>query len=72
MSRTSFGDQEFTEPSALTKCSTDALDNKDAEAPNPRLSSVKIRMLIPAAGGLLHAGSADKTQVTIFPQKTLP
>ena len=71
MSRTSFGDQEYTEPSALTKCSDDALVDKGTEAPKPRLSLVEMRMLTPAAGDLLHAGSAYKTQGAIFPPRPL-
>ena len=61
MRRTSFGDQELTESSALTKCSDDALATK-APKRKPRLSFVEMRMLTPATGGLLHAGSAYKTQ----------
>ena len=38
MRLTSFGDQEFTEPSALSEYSDDALVDKGAEAPTSRLS----------------------------------
>ena len=61
ISRISFGEQEFTEPSALTKCSDDTLINKSAEAPKPHLSPVEMYMLTSTAGDLLHTSSAYKT-----------
>ena len=54
MSQTSFGDKEFTEPSALTKCNDDALVDEDAEALKSCLLPVEMRMSI-HTGGLLHA-----------------
>ena len=71
MSHTSSGNLEFTEPSAITKCSYDALVDKGAEAPKPRHSPMEMCMLTPTAGGVLHAGSAYKTQGTIFPPYNL-
>ena len=67
MSCTSFGDEKITEPSVPTKCSDDALVDKGAEAPKLRLSPVKMRMLTPAASGLLHAGPAYKAQLRRIP-----
>ena len=40
MSQNSFGDKEFTEPSALTKCNDDAMANESAEVPKPHISPV--------------------------------
>ena len=58
MRLTSFRDQEFTEPSALSKYSDDALVDEGAKAPKSRLSLVTIRKSTPA-GGLLDADSSS-------------
>ena len=71
MSRTSFGDEEFTEPSALTKCSNDALVDEGVEAPKPRLSPVEIRTPTPP-DGLLPAESTPTTVKNIFSRQPLP
>ena len=63
MSWPRFGDSG--ESSAPKKCIGDTLVYKGAEALKPRLSPVIVRMLTPAADGLLHAGFAYRTQGTI-------
>ena len=70
MSQTSFDKEEVAEPSALTVCRDDALVEKGAEAPKPRLSPVETRITL--ASGLLHAGLASTTPRTIFPLHSLP
>ena len=50
MSQTSFGDKKFTEPSALPKCSDNALVDEGIEAPKPHLLSVKMPTLTHAGG----------------------
>ena len=48
MSQTRVGDEEFTEPPALTVCNDGALDDKGIEAPKPLLSLMEMRKLKPA------------------------
>ena len=72
MHLTSFGDQDYTEPSALP-CRDDALVNQGQEmAKKPCLSPVEIRKSTPA-GSLLHAGEAstNKAQGTNIPPELL-
>ena len=61
-SSTSFG--KLAEPSAAEKCIGEALVNKGAKAPKPRLPSVEVRMLSSTAGGLLFASTASITKRT--------
>ena len=70
MSQTNFSDSPKS--STPEKTIGDALVDKGAEAPKPRLSPVEMRMLIPATGGLLHAGSTYKTEGAILPPQPLP
>ena len=70
---TSFGDEKFTKrSSAAEKGIGDALVDEGAEAPKPCLSPVEMRMLIPAAGGLLPTDSAFAQLRTIFHSQSLP
>ena len=57
-SQTNFGDKEFIEPSALMMSSDDTLVDEGSEAPNSRLSPMKMRILTPASG-VMHTGSAS-------------
>ena len=67
MRLTSFGNQEFTEPSlAPEKNIGDALINEGAEAPKPHLPPVKVRMVSSPADGLLHAGTVSTSLRTTF------
>jgi hypothetical protein len=59
ISQTSF-DDSTEPPEAPGKTIGDALIDKSAEVPKPRRSPLEIRVLIPPAGGLLHAGSTIK------------
>ena len=65
MCLTSFGD-DSTEPPALP-CMDDAMIDKGAEAPKPRLSPVEMHTLT-AAGGLLPTGTASTARRTVFPR----
>ena len=71
MSRPSFGDPAGPSLPPV-KSIGHALVNEGTEAPKPRLSAGEMRMLTPATGGLLHAGTASTTQGTIFPPQPLP
>ena len=66
MNRTSFGDNELTEPSPPVKSNGDYLVDEGVEAPKPRFATVEMCMLTLAAGGLLHAGAAHKIQGKSF------
>ena len=67
MRLTSFGDQEFTEPSlAPEKDIGDVPVDEGAEAPKPHLPPVEMRMLISTASGLLLTGTASTTLRTVF------
>ena len=69
MCLTSFGD-DSTKPPALPCFRDDAMVDKSAPAPKPRLSPVEMRTLT-AAGGLLPAGTASTATRTIFHQLPL-
>ena len=70
MSQASFGDEEFTEPSALTKCSDGALVDEGTKAPKPRLSFGEKRTST-HVGGVLQAGLASTTLRIISPPQPL-
>ena len=64
-SLTSFG--MITELKGPEKVIGDALVNKDAEALNPHISLMEVRMLLFTAGGLLLTGTVSTIMRAIFP-----
>ena len=65
-SLTSFG--MTAEPPGPEKCIGDVLANKGAEASEPYLPSMEVRMLSSAAGRLLPAGTASTATRAVFPR----